>query len=63
VNATTISPNTASQLEKLHEQYGAYYVTGTVRIAQQIFFEIYFIVGTRSSRCRSCWKITKFLRW
>ncbi|UJR31895.1 hypothetical protein I4U23_019369 [Adineta vaga] len=30
VNTTTISPNTSSQLEKLHEQYGAYYVAGTV---------------------------------
>ncbi|CAF0988141.1 unnamed protein product [Adineta steineri] len=30
VNTTTIGPNIASQLEKLHEEHGAYYVTGTV---------------------------------
>jgi 3-hydroxyisobutyrate dehydrogenase-like beta-hydroxyacid dehydrogenase len=32
INTTTITPDAATQLEKLHEQHGAYYVTGTVRI-------------------------------
>lgn len=34
VNATTITPDAADQLEKLHEQHGAHYVTGTVCIIE-----------------------------
>lgn len=32
VNVTTITPDAADQLEKLHEQHGAHYVSGTVCI-------------------------------
>lgn len=32
VNTTTISPEAANQLTKLHEEHGAHYVTGTVCI-------------------------------
>jgi hypothetical protein len=39
VNTTTINPDAASQLEKLHEQHGAYYVAGTVRIVREQFSE------------------------
>ncbi len=34
VNTTTITPNAANQLEKLHEQSGAYYIAGPVRIIE-----------------------------
>jgi len=35
VNTTTINPDAASRLEKLHEEHGAYYVAGTVRIVRE----------------------------
>jgi 3-hydroxyisobutyrate dehydrogenase-like beta-hydroxyacid dehydrogenase len=34
VNLTTISPNAATELAKLHEDHGAHYIAGPVRIIE-----------------------------